>query len=866
MRRFLKNTKGAVTVFVTILLIPSLIISGTSVDLARMHTARSTVQNANQLAANTILTQYNAMLKDIYGLFAIMESDPILGDMLAHYINVTILGEDFHDRAWGSFQLFHGSVVQPAAISFPDGQHLSNSEVLRRQIEEYMKYRAPVIIMQELMSILNSLDRLSDDAAVIDKNIEISEKIEELEDAYEQIFETIENINSFATHLQNAFTDVNAILERIHEELKRMEGTRNAWRLLENLADEGDRRAIYQREDYARRYAWHRDNIRALVQGGTILTNWRAGSFDNNNEWVQGRYETTADAIGLNNVISAATGIPGQIDSYLDQLVRRTQRANDRRVELNQLVDELETKLAGNVSQELRDGFTSPVGQHNNMSIIDQYRNLLSWNIVEMAEQVRDTNRGRITTINNTLNGVGFGRVVNGTVLTDPQRTRVQLLEIDISTGQFALDAVPGAQNLLTQLANPNLTFRYSVPDPNNVGFLLFQEHSDAHRGFFNALEDMFRDAAGGRTSRRNRNDSRNSIRSLAGEAQRLFQGWSMVPDGARWYRNESGEVSTGFGYDGNWGSGNQARNRTRNALNNNVLTGIGNIIGDAADHLLLVTYASEMFSNFATSRPNGDIEFSLTGVPFGIEVNYFFQSEHEFLIHGNRHSATANLAAVSGLLLLTRFVFNYIASFSVPEVKAMVASVKAATAFLGPFAIAIAELARVGIALAESALDVAALRNGERVPLLKTSETWRFSVSGIMSGGSVADMSGRLGTSQPSERNRPGDLSYKDYMRLFMILQSPNDLADRISFLIGTNMTNVLYVSANTRDEMENAMRTATRFNMAHARTGFEISTTVDMRMLFLSMPFAQNRADDMGIARPPRTMRLTVSGVGGY
>lgn len=72
MRKLFHNCKGAVTVMVTLLLIPSILVSGTGVDLARIYTAKSVVQDANQLAANSVLAGYEALLQDLYGLFGVM--------------------------------------------------------------------------------------------------------------------------------------------------------------------------------------------------------------------------------------------------------------------------------------------------------------------------------------------------------------------------------------------------------------------------------------------------------------------------------------------------------------------------------------------------------------------------------------------------------------------------------------------------------------------------------------------------------------------------------------------------------------------------------------------------------------------------
>jgi len=181
MRGFFRNTKGAVTVFVTLLLIPAMLVSGTAVDLARIHTARSIVQDANQLAANSVMTQYNALLKDLYGVFGIAEDDPILGQLLNDYIAVSIFGETGQDRSLGTLQLFYGSDITLAEPLFADGKNLRNEDVLRRQIEEYMKFRGPVIIVQDMLELLGS-STFKEDTGVISDKLEIDTAIAEIDE------------------------------------------------------------------------------------------------------------------------------------------------------------------------------------------------------------------------------------------------------------------------------------------------------------------------------------------------------------------------------------------------------------------------------------------------------------------------------------------------------------------------------------------------------------------------------------------------------------------------------------------------------------------------------------------------------------
>ena len=90
---FLRNCKGAVTVMVSLLLIPAILVTGTGVDLARIYAANSTLHDANQLAANSVLASYNALLQDLYGLFAVMQEDDEFSGMVDSYIRLSPYGE-----------------------------------------------------------------------------------------------------------------------------------------------------------------------------------------------------------------------------------------------------------------------------------------------------------------------------------------------------------------------------------------------------------------------------------------------------------------------------------------------------------------------------------------------------------------------------------------------------------------------------------------------------------------------------------------------------------------------------------------------------------------------------------------------------
>ena len=63
----------------------------------------------------------------------------------------------------------------------------------------------------------------------------------------------------------------------------------------------------------------------------------------------------------------------------------------------------------------------------------------------------------------------------------------------------------------------------------------------------------------------------------------------------------------------------------------------------------------------------------------------------------------------------------------------------------------------------------------------------------------------------------------------------------------------------------MSSALSNADRFRLVDMKTDISLTTTVDMRMLFLSMIFAQNFSDTRGIGIPA-TMPLVITDRRGY
>lgn len=853
MRGFWKNTKGAVTVMVTLLLIPAMIVSGSAVDLARIHTVRSIVQDANQLAANSVLTQYDAMLQDIYGLYGVMESDPILGDLLNQYIRATIFGEGGHSTGLGTLQLFDGSGLQPTEVGLIEGQHLGDPQVLRRQIEEYAKYRAPVIVVNEIWDRMAKLEKLKADSDAIEQKLDIDERFEDIEGLYRELYDLINDINEYPAAEQAVFTSLNTILADIHAEMKQLQQTRDAWT---NAFDAAD---AFVMNELSLKYDAIKRNIRALIDGGDVGSDWVSGHWNAKSEWVNGDWDRIRPSNGLDDV-------KDELESYIEKLqllIIKSEIVDQKKAELARRIDNLEQKLnSGECSDDIVNGMTKPITVKDpdgntieKPSVIEEYRNLLTFSIKPMAVAVQANNEPHIAHVIDIVNAIGYGHVVDN-VLKSPSVSRSELLHL--SDTVFDIDLLVRQRteeqlniDYLHQLAALT-NYRYSVPSPSE--FQLFQAPAFAathNKEFYERLQELYSNPA----NAGKKNQEKSNASKLMKSAQEKYNGLSLTPNGAHYYK-AAGGTTGGYGNEGNWGKDGEARSQTKSALNANITSQDGDFVDNATSKLLLLIYDTEMFSNY-TTVPNTK---TMSGIPMNTDVNYFFQSELEYLFNGNKESARTNVATVSGLILLLRFVSNYVATFVISEIGYELWLISAPA---GPFAPIVREVARLGYALAESVYDMSELlsRPSRPVPLMKTKLTeWTVCLMCMAHNVANASVPDSLdGFSGGGKAAGIGDMYYIDYVRIFLLLKDSDTLAQRTGDLISWNLTNKKEnIGAN-----EKIMSETPLYNVSRYYTDFSITTSVDLRMLFLSMPFAQKRIN--GVI-PPKTTAVTVTDYRGY
>ena len=86
-----KHLQGSVTVFLTIILLPSFLFGGYLVDASRIEAAKNIISSSGDLALNAALSEYSQDLYEFYGLLATAENPNELQSQIQMYFDNLLL-------------------------------------------------------------------------------------------------------------------------------------------------------------------------------------------------------------------------------------------------------------------------------------------------------------------------------------------------------------------------------------------------------------------------------------------------------------------------------------------------------------------------------------------------------------------------------------------------------------------------------------------------------------------------------------------------------------------------------------------------------------------------------------------------------
>ena len=214
-----KRIQGSISIFLVIILVPTMLLSGLLVDLSRFSMAKAMISSAGDLTMNAALADYDAILKEVYGLFAISQDDADLYKNLNEYFKTTLVSngvvsekdsKNYVDTLLGNLRqylyvdknsgevnmndvsnLFDMQISAEAAVKGAEGSTLANPTILKKQIVEYMKYRAPINIGLSFFSSLNSISKSGQQAEVVQSKITAEEKTTDVQSAAKTLYDDL---------------------------------------------------------------------------------------------------------------------------------------------------------------------------------------------------------------------------------------------------------------------------------------------------------------------------------------------------------------------------------------------------------------------------------------------------------------------------------------------------------------------------------------------------------------------------------------------------------------------------------------------------------------------------------------------------
>lgn len=794
----MKNrSSGQITVYAAILLPALLILAGVLVDVSRICTGRTIVKRAVDSAAQSLLANYSSRLKDDYGIFAFTENDETeLRDSLEANLacNLSIpTDEDFYK---GSSDLF-GFRIE--SIHVTPVFNLSENAVTKKQILEYMKYRAPAELIEGFAEKLTAVRDVGKMAGAYKQKVGIDKLLGKMDKSQQKLKQLVDGVGSDADKFINGFNvngswesafntfnsltetlcaaeagigSIDSSISELERQLSEMKGAGSDGSSSVNEPGKDSVNGNGSEQNDRSEPDELQNTLDGLFKERSSLQD----SINNTREemdgvWNELRYSLTQDYIRKNEDAIKA----------IEQIAEKGKKAQEAIKTLEQYLEENFTGEAGDFSKDFRE---------QTQKELDGLKKLILDG--QKAEEM--------------LKNVGANSSLLKDIASRLDSARASAISIP-ETG------LPGG--LIDMVRNySKIAYDYSKPARDGNKQDPRAGKAEAVKKFITEklIEDINYETAG-----IIKNDLPSFSKKPTGSFDREdaeFLGYGETDGGC--YEDKG----SGAEYGGDLGNiGEDADLYDEDGMFQESALGfvsdMGQILGDdlaaLRDNIYINEYIMGTFKNLVPELKYGsDIEKDTN--LHGIEkagTDTFYDGEVEYILHG-KPSQELNSIMTKGELLLVRFSLDTLHVYTDPKKKAMATGIATAVAgwWTGGAGIpVISNLIMCGWGLGEGLIDVNDLMHGESVPIYKMQGDWRLDIGLPAQVGPKTDK--RL------------YFNYHDYLRLFLLTMNENKKLDRIEDLIQLNIGK------------------GGGFRMTDSSTCVRVEAEVSMKYLFITRPF---------------------------
>ncbi|MCL2747173.1 MAG: DUF5702 domain-containing protein [Oscillospiraceae bacterium] len=243
MKKKRNSSHGAISVFLALVLVPCIVVTSVFVDVGRVKLGQNLVEASGDLALNSLLTHYDYDLNDYYGMVAscqnINDFYSTSADYFLRLLSSKGLSAEETKTLWTQIEgmvksedisnLLQMELLsdQSSMIAPVEGANMENAAIIKEQIVEFMKYRAPINIVAGFVSSLTGAGKEVEDQQ---KDKELSDTKRKSYEAENELMEEAFSVYEKLYKYQKIDPQEAGKVDRINQIVARLNGYRGIYR------------------------------------------------------------------------------------------------------------------------------------------------------------------------------------------------------------------------------------------------------------------------------------------------------------------------------------------------------------------------------------------------------------------------------------------------------------------------------------------------------------------------------------------------------------------------------------------------------------------------------------------------------------
>lgn len=752
---FYGKNQGVITVFVIMIMVPVVVITGLMVDVARAKLFASQVAMASDSYGEAVLSVYDNVLKELYGLFSLTQNEEGL-NAIEEYADV--IGYSFQpngDNKGLSGSMFFNSADISFSYEAIEDSKLTNENVFMTQIGDYMEFRVVQQVMNDAGFLDGGIFDMLDQFENMEADNEATSALKDIGDSssntlneignYFKLLDEIKQYEVYIKDLKKAAEEYSGVLKEIYEDSD-YDKYVNYINLTEEQKKSIDEAKARLDSGYSYESEEEKTADEELADQYVDVEAYRAEIEEKVKPTSEQAHELDSDPVDFDNV-----------SGKIDELSVSAGKIEELIVEVEEKYELIKQKLNG-CSEDVKAGIEEDIkeleqisGLKGKFQYVSDYEN--------GNKPKNDHNKSEMNNILNKLDGIKQ-RILDG------KQNQPWSINVDFQWLKINEDSmIKELYKTLDEMYGKNAKEKFSSAD---------KKKNEANKKRDEAVKKL------------NDEEENTDARNIPDDVQKELKS------------SASSEAVPSFLEFFNQGFSFQA-------------------IGESAtllyDKFLLTEYDFGMFSSRVSGIPKEKredsaetdsseeyVDYSLNKVKMSKDINYLYGAEIEYLFGGHQN-AKANLAAARNTICGVRMTMNFISTYAIKEINTTIniiateaaAAVTAGTLGIGAAAaplvkVAVSAALRMAVAALETVKEWEHLKNREEVLLFKSKLEDLECVDEILGllGGELESS----GSGSSSSKRIEIKMSYEDYLHVLLFLcKSESTLVSRTSDLITLNV-----------------------------------------------------------------------------